>query len=116
MARNQRKYNTEYKVQAVKLSNEIGSSKAAVELGRLDIGGGAHTPQALRQNLDIAMINKFYDLATMQPALPETIQSHYEALDHHASECIGSRACEPRCPFGVKIAGRMSKASAVFGK
>ena len=61
MARNQRKYNTEYKVQAVKLSNEIGSSKAEVELGipvdtmygwvravkegRLDIGGGAHTPQ-----------------------------------------------------------------------
>ena len=61
MARNQRKYNTEYKAQAVKLSNEIGSSKAAVELGipvdtlygwvrafkegRLDIGGGAHTPQ-----------------------------------------------------------------------
>ena len=57
MARNQRKYNTEYKVQAVKLSNEIGSSKAAVEWGipvdtlygwvravkegRLDIGGGA---------------------------------------------------------------------------
>lgn len=49
MARNQRKYNTGYKAQAVKLSNEIGSSKAAVELGRLDIGGGAHTPQALRQ-------------------------------------------------------------------
>ena len=61
MARNQRKYNTEYKVQAVKLSNEIGSSKTAVELeipvdtlygwvkaakeGRLDIGGGAHTLQ-----------------------------------------------------------------------
>ena len=32
-ARNQRKYNTKYNVQAVKLSNEIGSSKAAVELG-----------------------------------------------------------------------------------
>ena len=31
MARNQRKYNTKYNVQAVKLSNEIGSSKAAVE-------------------------------------------------------------------------------------
>ena len=45
MARNQRKYNTGYKMQAVKLSNEIGSSKAAVEWGRLDIGGGAHTPQ-----------------------------------------------------------------------
>ena len=61
MARNQRKYNTEYKVQAVKLSNEVGSSKAAVESripvdalygwgqgrqrGRLDIGCGAYTPQ-----------------------------------------------------------------------
>ena len=33
MARNQRKYNTGYKMQAVKLSNEIGSSKAAVEWG-----------------------------------------------------------------------------------
>lgn len=31
MARNQRKYNTKYNVQAVKLSNEIVSSKAAVE-------------------------------------------------------------------------------------
>lgn len=109
MARNQRKYNTGYKMQAVKLSNEIGSSKAAVKLERI------HRKLCVK-NLDIAMINKFYDLATMQPALPETIQSLYEALDHHASECIGSRACEPRCPFGVKIAGRMSKASAVFGK
>ena len=38
------------------------------------------------------MINKFYDLATMQPAVPAAIQSHYEALYHHASECIGCRA------------------------
>ena len=37
MARNQRKYNTEYKVQAVKLSNEIGSLKAAVEAVELGI-------------------------------------------------------------------------------
>ena len=33
MARNQRKYDIEYKVQAVKLSREIGASKAAAELG-----------------------------------------------------------------------------------
>ncbi len=52
MARNQRKYNTEYKVQAVKLSNEIGIPidtlygwVKAVKEGRLDSGGGAHTPQ-----------------------------------------------------------------------
>ena len=66
-------------------------------------------------NLDIAMINKFYDLATMQPEVPATVQSHYELLEHKASECIGCRSCEERCPFGVKIAERMEKAAKVFG-
>ena len=33
MARNQRKYDHEYKVQAVKLAREIGGTKAAKELG-----------------------------------------------------------------------------------
>ena len=33
MARNQRKYDHEYKVQAVKLAREIGGAKAAKELG-----------------------------------------------------------------------------------
>lgn len=41
----------------------------------------------------------------MQPEVPATIQSHYELLDHKASECIGCHACESRCPFGVPIAG-----------
>lgn len=40
-------------------------------------------------NLDIAMINKFYDLATMQPEVPATVQSHYELLEKTASACIG---------------------------
>ena len=66
-------------------------------------------------NLDIAMINKFYDLTTMQPEVPATVQSHYELLEHKASECIGCRSCEERCPFGVKIAERMEKAAKVFG-
>ena len=66
--------------------------------------------------LDIAMINKFYDLATMQPEVPATVQSHYEALEHTASECIGCRACESRCPFGVKIAERMKKTAKLFGR
>ena len=59
--------------------------------------------------LDIAMINKFYDLATMQPEVPATIKSHYELLEHKASECIGCQECETRCPFGVPIAERMEK-------
>ena len=33
MARSQRKYDHEYKVQAVKLAREIGGAKAAKELG-----------------------------------------------------------------------------------
>lgn len=66
-------------------------------------------------NLDIAMINKFYDLATMQPEVPATVQSHYELLEHKASECIGCQACEARCPFGVPIAERMEKTAKLFG-
>ena len=62
MARSQRKYDHEYKVQAVKLAKEIGGAKAAKELGipegtihtwlkavrtgQLDIGEGAHTPES----------------------------------------------------------------------
>ena len=66
-------------------------------------------------DLDIAMINKFYDLATMQPKVPATVQSHYELLEHKASECIGCQACESRCPFGVPIAERMKKTAELFG-
>ena len=66
-------------------------------------------------DLDIAMINKFYDLATMQPTVPATVQSHYELLKHKASECIGCQACESRCPFGVPIAERMKKTAKLFG-
>ena len=66
-------------------------------------------------NLDIAMINKFYDLATMQPEVPESVKSHYELLEHKASECIACQECETRCPFGVPIAERMEKTAALFG-
>ena len=59
--------------------------------------------------LDIAMINKYYDLATMQSDVPESVKSHYMLLGNTASECIGCRQCESRCPFGVPIADRMKK-------
>ena len=61
MAKKQRKYDMEYKIQAVKLAKEIGGAKAAAESGipentlhawmkaaregRLDAGSGSHTPQ-----------------------------------------------------------------------
>ena len=65
--------------------------------------------------IDIAMVNKYYDLATMQPEIPATVKAHYDALEHHADECIGCRGCESRCPFGVRIASRMAKTAELFG-
>ncbi len=67
------------------------------------------------RNIDIAMVNKLYDLATMQPEVPSSIAEHYKALGHHASECISCKACEARCPFGVKVSERMTKTSKLFG-
>ena len=75
MARSQRKYDQEYKVQAVKLAREIGGTKAAKELGvpegtvhtwlkaarngSLDIGEGSHTPKsAMSLAEELAMLRK----------------------------------------------------------
>ena len=66
-------------------------------------------------NIDIAMVNKFYDLAKQQPTVPQSIQSHYELIPHKAAECIACQSCESRCPFEVKIAERMKKAAELFG-
>lgn len=66
-------------------------------------------------DIDIAMVNKFYDLAVQQPTVPESVQAHYEALDVTASSCIGCQSCESRCPFGVEIAARMTKTAELFG-
>ena len=62
MGKTQRNYENEYKVQAVKLAKEIGTDKAAKELGvpkgtlsgwlkavregRLNAGSGSHTPES----------------------------------------------------------------------
>ena len=67
-------------------------------------------------DIDIAMVNKFYDLAVQQPEVPESVREHYLALNHQASECIGCQSCETRCPFGVGIADRMVKTAELFGR
>lgn len=64
--------------------------------------------------IDIAMVNKLYDLASLQKTVPESVREHYKALEHTASECIGCKGCESRCPFEVKIAERMKKAAGLF--
>jgi predicted aldo/keto reductase-like oxidoreductase len=65
--------------------------------------------------IDIATVNKFADLAAMHPEPPASVRAHYEALDMHASDCIGCQACEPNCPFGVAIAEKMQRTAEMFG-
>ncbi len=68
------------------------------------------------KNIDIAMVNKLYDLAAMQPDIPASLREHYRGLEHHADECVACGGCETRCPFGVKVAERMRKTAEMFGK
>ena len=64
--------------------------------------------------IDIAMVNKYYDLAVMQTEVPAAVKAHYLALEHRADACVGCRSCESRCPFGVKIAERMKETAELF--
>lgn len=64
--------------------------------------------------IDIAMVNKLYDLAKMQDTVPPTVRAHYEGLSAHASDCIRCGGCESRCPFGVPIVERMQAAANLF--
>jgi uncharacterized protein len=65
--------------------------------------------------IDIAMVNKLYDLAVLQENIPATVKAHYADLPANASNCISCAACEERCPFGVPIVEQMQKAAALFG-
>ena len=53
--------------------------------------------------IDIAMVNKYYDLALMQPQVPESVREHYLALERGADACVGCRSCEAVCPQQIKI-------------
>ena len=66
-------------------------------------------------NIDIAMVNKLYDLAVLHPSVPASLREHYRALEHSAAECIGCKGCESRCPFGVHVAQRMEDTAKLFG-
>ena len=67
------------------------------------------------KKIDIAMVNKLYDLAVMQLEVPATVRAHYQELSANASDCIGCKSCESRCPFHVSVAERMEKARVIFG-
>lgn len=64
--------------------------------------------------IDIAMVNKLYDLAKMQDTVPPTVRAHYQDLSAHAADCFKCSGCESRCPFGVHIIERMQAAEELF--
>lgn len=66
-------------------------------------------------DIDIAMVNKLYDLAVMQPEMPASIRAHYAELNQSAADCLACGSCESRCPFGVAIVQRMAAAAELFG-
>ena len=71
--------------------------------------------QPCHKGVDIAMINKLYDLAVQHESIPDTVSAHYAALDKHASDCIHCGLCETRCPFHVRVAEHMKRVEAHFG-
>ena len=66
------------------------------------------------KGIDIAMVNKLYDLATMQSEVPSSLREHYRSLSANADDCISCGGCESRCPFSVNVIERMSKARKLF--
>lgn len=55
--------------------------------------------------LDVALINKYYDLA----------REHYLTLEKRAGDCGGCGHCDGRCPFHVAQSSRMQEILSYFG-
>ena len=65
--------------------------------------------------IDIAMVNKYLDLAEAADKIPPSVRDHYNAMAHPASDCTACGKCEERCPFAVPVYQRMKKAIDIFG-
>ena len=62
--------------------------------------------------LDIALINKYYDLSQAGDAMAA---EHYRTMDKTAKDCVGCGHCDRRCPFHVKQSERMHEIASYFG-
>lgn len=65
------------------------------------------------EGLDIALINKYYDLSNQGDILAK---EHYLTLEKTASDCIKCGHCNKRCPFKVCQQERMEEIAGYFGK
>ena len=87
----------------------IGSFTPAESAGRCVYCSHCHP---CPKGLDIAMINKYYDLAK---AGDELAKDHYRKLELHAGDCIHCGHCNKRCPFHVDQMARMEDICKYFG-
>ena len=71
--------------------------------------------QPCSSQIDIAMVNKLFDLAKYHDEVPQSVQEHYNNLKFNATECIACGDCELRCPFEVHIVDVMLDAQDLFG-
>ena len=62
--------------------------------------------------LDIALINKYYDLALLGD---DMAKDHYLHLEKKAGDCITCGHCNQRCPFKVDQMARMQEIRDYFG-
>lgn len=65
--------------------------------------------------IDIALVNKYLDLALLSEKVPASVKMHYLSLDNKAGDCIECASCESNCPFDVDVIKRMRQAVTVFG-
>lgn len=67
--------------------------------------------QPCPKGIDVALVNKYYDLSR---AGDELARNHYAKLEKKAGECINCGHCNSRCPFKVDQMKRMYEISRYF--
>lgn len=67
--------------------------------------------QPCPKGIDVALVNKYYDLSR---AGDELARNHYAKLEKKAGECINCGHCNSRCPFKVDQMKRMHEISSYF--
>jgi len=63
--------------------------------------------------IDIGQVNRLLD-AVLFNSDADNVREKYNALPVKASACTACGACESKCPFKVKVAGRMERAAEIF--
>ena len=62
--------------------------------------------------IDIGQIIRMME--TAQQRMTVELQAAYDALTARASDCTGCGACVERCPFGVDVVAKMTRAVELF--